>query len=144
MKIHLFSSVVALASLIIGSGSALAAPKSQVKERGEIHLSATLSATADAPAGATASAEVVIVKKKFKDAAVATLTLTTSGFPEGNYSVDGSLTNGSTPVHLGDFTVGPVATVNPAADAPITLTIPDTVDATLLVSLSISDSNSKV
>ncbi len=92
----------------------------------------------------TASAAIVVSKPKFNQDATATLTLTTSGFPQGDYSLDGLLADGTTSVHLGDFTVGAVAPVNPAPDQPITFTLDGSVDAAQLASLSISDSTPKV
>src|SRR5207237_837625 len=76
MKTNLLHSLVALLALGFVTGTASAAPKSQVKARGTIDLNATLQPTADAPAGVTASAAIVVSKPKFNQDATATLTLT--------------------------------------------------------------------
>jgi hypothetical protein len=142
MKLHSLS--LAACALIFATAVASAAPKSQIKERGEIHLTATLQPAADAPAGVTATADIVIKKTKFNQAGTASLTLTTSGFLVGDYSIDGLLDPAAPPVHLGDFSVGAIDPVNPVPDEPITLAISSTIDATLLTSISISDSTPKV
>jgi hypothetical protein len=144
MKTHLFKPLLALLTIGFFTDVASAAPKSNVKERGKIELSVALAPTADAPAGATASATITIDKPKFHKSATATLVLTTSGFLADSYGIDALLKDGVTSVHIGDFEVAAPATVDPVPDAPITFVIPETTDATLIASLSISNSTPAV
>lgn len=135
-----------LSFLILGLLTAIASagPKSNIKERGKIEMEATLAPTAAAPPGIAASVAISIEKAKFHKAATSTLTLTTSGFVAGNYGIDALLNDATTSVHLGDFAVAPVDPVNPVPDEPITLIIPGAMDATLIASISISDSTPAV
>jgi hypothetical protein len=144
MHLHTCKPLLVLLALGCFTGATTAAPKSHIKERGTIEMEVALEATVDAPAGVAASALITIHKPKFHRPATATLTLTTSGFPAGEYSIDALIKGGTTPVHVGDFAVAAVVPVDPAADEPITLTIPTTVDATLITNLTISDSSSIV
>ena len=139
MKLHhskILLTVLALAAL---TGFASAAPKSQVKERGKIVLDVTLAPTDVAPPNITASASITIDKKKFHQPGVATLTLTSTGLPAGDYGIDALLNGGTDPVHLGAFTVEPPAVVDPVPPAPVTLILDGSIDATLIASLSITD-----
>jgi hypothetical protein len=140
MKLHLYQPLLTILALGLLTGVSSAAPKSNVKERGKIEMAVAFEPTAATPTGVTASATITIDKPKFHKPATSTLTLTSSGFPAGDYGIDALLKDGTTAVHLGDFAVAPVATVDPVPDEPITFTIPETVDATLIASLSISDS----
>ena len=144
MKTLLPSFTLAICALIFATGSASAAPKSHVKERGEIQLSAELLPAEGAATGATASAEIVIKKTKFNQPGTTSFTLTTSGLVAGEYSLDGLVGPEATLVHLADFVVDPVDPANPVADEPITVTLPADLDAALLTSLSISDSTPAV
>src|SRR5688572_27427597 len=101
---------LAMAALGLVTSPLSAAPKSHVKERGHLTLSATLAPPATAPAGPAGTAEIEVIKEKYKSAESATLSISVTGLATGSYSVDAALKD-ATIVHLGDLAVD--ATVPP-------------------------------
>lgn len=141
MKLHRYQPLLAVLALGLLTGVASAAPKTKIKERGKITLDVALQPAAAAPAGATASATIAINKPKLNQRGTATLILTTSGLLTGDYGVDAVLKGGLAPVHIGDFNVPPPAVVDPVPFPPVSLAIPSDVDASLIASLTVSDSS---
>jgi len=140
MKLSIIPSILLFVGLL--TTPAAAEPKSRVKERGHLTLTATLTATLDAPVGATGSGTIEVDKPKFKSSETASLSLTTSGLPTGSYSVDATLDDASK-AHLGDFAVD--TTVPPtAANDPIVFAISETLDTAKIASISVSNATAIV
>src|SRR4029453_19515155 len=96
MQLSIRNSLPLLVAMTLATSPGLAAPKSNIKERGHATVTATLIATASAPVGATGLATIEVSKPKFIDAQSAELTLTTTGLAPGSYSVDATLQDLST------------------------------------------------
>jgi hypothetical protein len=139
MRLSILSSLLLAGLLTTPLG---AAPKSHVKEKGELTFTTALQATIDAPAGTTGSASIEVTKPKFKSVETATLSLTTTGLATGNYSVDATLDDATT-AHLGDFAVDTAAPPT-AANQPIVFPIAETLDTARIASLSVSNATAIV
>ena len=144
---HMHSSLsspflTAFAAVALCASPVSAAPKSHLKERGHLTLTAALAATAAAPVGATGNAAIEVTKEKYKSEVSTELKLTSSGLAAGNYSLDATLKDATT-VHIGDFVVDGTVPA-PATPEPIAFTVPATVDVTNIASLSVSNATPAV
>ena len=138
MHSYFRNSLIACAAIGLVGNVALAAPKSRLKERGSLTVSATLQPTASAPVGSSGSATIEVSKPKFGDPETAELTLTTAGLAPGSYSIDAKLQDLST-VHLGDLVIDAAL-----SGGEVVLSVPTEVDASKIGSLTISDSSAVV
>lgn len=143
MHPSLYSTLLtAAAAVALCASPVSAAPKSHVKERGHLTLTAALAATAAAPVGATGNATIEVTKEKYKSELGTDLKLTTSGLVAGNYSFDATLKDAST-IHIGDFVVDGTVPA-PTTPEPIEFVVPATVDVTNIASMSVSDATPTV
>ena len=132
-----------MAALGLVTSPLSAAPKSHVKERGHLTLTATLAPPATAPAGPAGTAEIEVIKEKYKSAESATLSISVTGLASGNYSVDAALKD-ATIVHLGDLAVDATVPPGPTPEPPVVIALPAGFDVSTVAKLTVSDATPAV
>ena len=137
---HTFLAITALGLV---TSPLVAAPKSHVKERGELTMTAALVPPATAPSEASGTAEIHVVKPKFKSEETATLSLILTGLTAGNYSADASLKDASI-VHLADVVVDPVVPPTPTSEPPVVIDLPAGFDVSSIAKITVSDATPAV
>jgi hypothetical protein len=143
MHSSLTTTLLAMTALGLVSSPLAAAPKSHVKERGHLTLSATLAPPATAPAGPAGTAEIEVVKEKYKSAESSTLSISVTGLATGSYSVDATLKDASI-VHLGDLAVDASVPPGPTPEPPVVITLPAGFDVSTVAKLTVSDATPTV
>lgn len=120
-----------------------AAPKSHVKERGHLTVTATLAPPPTAPAGPSGTAEIEVTKPKFKSVETATLKISVTGLATGSYSVDATLKDASI-VHLGDLAVDTSVPPGPTPEPPVEIALPAGFDVSTVAKITVSNATPAV
>jgi hypothetical protein len=132
-----------VAACTLAALPALADHGGVVKRNIKTTLSVSLSPTADAPVGATGDAEIRI--QQHNDRQKAGVRLEVSGLAVGDYTLNATLSDASVAI-IGTFHVGTHGVpVEPGEDdGRIHFHIPDTLDATLITGLNVTDASAVI
>jgi hypothetical protein len=142
MHSTLTTTFLAAAALGLLANPLNAAPKSHVKERGHLTLTAALAAPEAAPSAASGSAAIEVDKPKYKSAETAELQISVTGLATGNYSVDATLKDAST-VHLGDLAID-TSVPQPTPEPAVVIALPAGFDVSSVAKLTVSDATPAV
>jgi hypothetical protein len=143
MHSNITTAFLAMVALGLIASPVAAAPKSHVKERGHLKLTATLAPPETAPSAATGTAEIEVDKPKFKSAETAELTISVTGLGTGNYSVDATLKDASI-VHLGDLAIDASVPPGPTPEPPVVIALPAGFDVSAVAKLTVSDATPSI
>ena len=137
------TTLLAMAALGLLSSSLSAAPKSRVKERGELTVTATLAPPPTAPVGPSGTAEIVVTKPKFKSVETAILKISVTGLTSGTYSIGAVLKDAST-LALGDIVVDTTVPPGPTPEPPVEIPLPAGFDVSTVAKITVSDATPTV
>src|SRR5687767_10573229 len=139
MQKSINTTLLAMAALGLLTSSLSAAPKSRVKERGELTVTATLAPPPAAPAGPSGTADIVVTKPKFKSVETALLKISVTGLTSGTYSIGAVLKDASTLV-LGEIVVDTTVPPGPTPEPPVEIPLAAGFDVSTVATITVSDS----